>query len=178
MRNEGDGVSMTRIAEVAGYSIGTLYQYFPDRRSLLCELMHDMCEADLEAVTGLLPQLEGVDIGTRVDRVVDLLVESASTNRALIRALVRDVLPTLEAGDFDDLLPAMTALLAADLERYAADLGIRDYAMTARLILVGVEAILFDTAVDHPEDFDDGSLRTEVRMLVRGYLGVGPAIAS
>jgi AcrR family transcriptional regulator len=178
MRSEGEGVSMTRIAEVAGYSIGTLYQYFPDRRSLLCELMHDLCESDLEAILALLPEIQGAEVGTRVDRVVEHLVDSASTHRALIRALVRDVLPTLGEEDFDDLLPAMTALLAEDLEQHRAELGVRDCTMAARMMLVGVEAILFDAAVDHPESFDDGTLLAEVRALVRGFLRIRPRLAS
>lgn len=169
---------MTRIAEVAGYSIGTLYQYFPDRRSLLCELMHDLCESDLDAILALLPQIQGADVGTRIDRVVEHLVESASENRSLIRALVKDVLPTLEDGEFDDLLPSMTALLAEDLEQHRAELGVRDCTMAARMMLVGVEAILFDAAVDHPECFDDGTLLVEVRALVRGFLRLRTPIAS
>src|SRR5450432_4174266 len=37
--NEGlDSVSTSRIAAVAGVSIGTLYQYFPNKESLLCGL--------------------------------------------------------------------------------------------------------------------------------------------
>lgn len=169
---------MTRIAEVAGYSIGTLYQYFPDRRSLLCELMHDLCESDLEAILALLPRLEGMHVGDRIDRVVEHLVESASENRALIRALVRDVIPTLAEGDFDDLLPSMTALLAAELEQHRDALGVRDTTMAARMMLVGVEAILFDAALDHPACFDDGTLLVEVRALVRGFLRLEPALAS
>ena len=35
---------MTRIADIAGYGIGTVYEYFPNRRSLICELMHQVCE--------------------------------------------------------------------------------------------------------------------------------------
>lgn len=165
---------MTRIAEVAGYSIGTLYQYFPERRSLLCELMHEVCEDEFEAVMRLLPELQGLDMGARIDRVLEVLVRSAAKNRALLRTVVSDVLPTLDADAVEDLLPAMAALLAADLEANADQVEVRDTEIAARFILVGVEAIVHDAAVDHPEWFDDDTLLDEAKTLVRRYLRVRP----
>ncbi|MBL8941904.1 MAG: TetR/AcrR family transcriptional regulator, partial [Myxococcales bacterium] len=38
LKEQGAEVSMTRIAEISGYGIGTVYEYFPNRPSLLCEL--------------------------------------------------------------------------------------------------------------------------------------------
>lgn len=174
MQEEGADASMTRIAEVAGYSIGTLYQYFPDRRSLLCELMAEVCDAEFEAVMAVLPTLEGAHIGETIDTVLDILVASAGRNRVLMRALVVDVLPTLEPDALEDLVPSTAPLLAHHLEVHAVDIEVRDFAMEARFILVGVEAIVHDAAAEHPEWFDDDTLAREVKALVHGYLRVRP----
>jgi AcrR family transcriptional regulator len=70
-----DGVTTNRIAEVAGVSIGSVYQYFPDKRAIY-RALHDR-------------HVE------QISRVIDAtLVEQASSSlddfvRALITALVR-----------------------------------------------------------------------------------------
>ena len=44
------GLTTTRVAEVAGVSVGTLYQYFPNREALLNALLADHLEAAIGAV--------------------------------------------------------------------------------------------------------------------------------
>lgn len=166
---------MTRIAEVAGYSIGTLYQYFPDRRSLLCELMHEVCERELQAVMALLPTVQDSSAAEVIDAVLAVLVASAADHRGLIRVLVVDVLPTLEPGALEDLVPSVAPLLAQQLRSRADQMRVRDFEMAARFILVGVEAIVHDAAVEHPSWFDDDTLLVEVKTLVHGYLSVSGA---
>ena len=165
---------MTRIAEVAGYSIGTLYQYFPDRRSLLCELMHEVCERELQSVMRLLPTLHGATAREVIDAVLGVLVASAADHRGVIRVLVLDVLPTLEPAALEDLVPSIAPLLAQQLQLRADQMRVRSFEMAARFILVGVEAIVHDAAVEHPEWFDDDTLLSELKTLVYGYLAVVP----
>jgi len=169
---------MTRIAEVAGYSIGTVYQYFPDRRALLCELMHEVCEGELEAVISLIPELGSASVPDAVDAVLRVLIASASKNRVLLGLLVGEVGPSLEPEAIEDLVPSVAPLLAMQLEVRAGEVAVRCFDMAARLILVGVEAIVHDAAVEHPEWFDDDVLLAELRALVLGYLGLKAGEAS
>jgi hypothetical protein len=53
-------------------------------------------------------------------------------------------------------------------------MNVRDFDMAARFILVGVEAIVHDAAVQHPEWFDEDTLLVEVKKLVHGYLAIRP----
>ena len=46
----GQGLTTSRVAEVAGVSVGTLYQYFPNRDALLNALLADHLEAAITAV--------------------------------------------------------------------------------------------------------------------------------
>ena len=174
LRELGPDASMTRIAEVAGYSIGTLYQYFPDRRSLLCELMHEVCERELHAVMALVPALQGAHVAEVINAVLGVLVTSAAEHRGVIQVLVTDVLPTLEPNALEDLVPTIAPLLAQQLRIRANQMTVRDFDMAARFILVSVEALVHDAAVEHPEWFDEDALLSEVKALVHGYLAVRP----
>ncbi len=163
---------MTRIAAVAGYSIGTVYQYFPDRTSLLCELMHEECEREFEAVLGALPELASAPVDGAIGRVLELLVGSAAAHRGLMKIIVVEVLPTLGPDAIEDLVPPLAALLAAQLEARADDIEIRNFEMAAHFILEGVEAIIHSTAVERPEWFDRPELLDELEAMVCGYLHV------
>jgi AcrR family transcriptional regulator len=47
-----DRLTTTRVAERAGVSVGTLYQYYPNKHSLMCALLerkHDSVSAAIEA---------------------------------------------------------------------------------------------------------------------------------
>ncbi len=70
-RAEGfHGASMSRIASVAGMSVGHIYQYFENKDAIIIAL----CERDFEELMSV-PPLEEVDLGT-----VDGFVEAALAN--------------------------------------------------------------------------------------------------
>lgn len=46
----GEGLTTTRVAEVAGVSVGTLYQYFPNREALINALLADHLDSAIGAV--------------------------------------------------------------------------------------------------------------------------------
>jgi len=74
-------LSTTRVAEVAGVSVGTLYQYFPNRDALINALLADHLEAAIVAVehacetSSELPRAEAVErvvrafLGAKAQRI-------------------------------------------------------------------------------------------------------------
>ena len=70
-----EAVTMTAIAEQAGASIGTLYDYFPDKETLAVALMQQYTEEMDEFWKVLLEPIAELDRGA----LADLLVEGALT---------------------------------------------------------------------------------------------------
>ena len=90
---ETDGLTLlttSRIADRAGVSIGTLYQYFPDREAILLEMGQRHSDAMREKITSIL--LESPETGN-VRAIVRALMEgvqgSAETRMVLSDALFR-----------------------------------------------------------------------------------------
>lgn len=90
---ESDGLThltTSRIADRAGVSIGTLYQYFPDREAILLEMGQRHSDAMREKITSIL--LDTPDTGN-VRAIVRALMEgvqgSAETRMVLSDALFR-----------------------------------------------------------------------------------------
>jgi len=102
-RDGFDAVTTNRIAEVAGVSIGSVYQYFPDKRAIFVALHQ-----------------RHVD---RIDRMVEtrLVEHAASSLEDLMRAMVEGM---IEAHETD---PELHELLLTEVP-HRAD-GTRDFAV-------------------------------------------------
>lgn len=62
LRTEGDAAATTtRVAEVAGVSVGTLYQYFPNREALLFAVLADHLEHAISALERACDANEGIE---------------------------------------------------------------------------------------------------------------------
>ncbi len=103
-----DGASTTRIARVAGVSIGSLYQYFPGKDAIATALIRRQAAEDVAHLREAIAASRGLPLEERLERIVDLALEPVLARpRLFVFILTR--LPEL------DLLP-----VARDLERQLA----------------------------------------------------------
>jgi AcrR family transcriptional regulator len=71
-----EGLTANHIAERAGFSIGTLYQYFPNRESILDTLIDREREASDRRIRAALAQIKGGGIADTVREIVRILINS------------------------------------------------------------------------------------------------------
>lgn len=76
-----------RVAEVAGVSIGSLYQYFPDKRALLAAIRRRHFDDVLAAVRAA---VEAGPLGERIERLVRGMLQVHSVYPELHRAVVEE----------------------------------------------------------------------------------------
>jgi AcrR family transcriptional regulator len=80
------------VAERAGVSIGTLYQYFADKNAVLLALAQQQMQSTLEAVRRALAPAQGLDPEARVRAMVRVLVHAfgdrARARKAVIQAIL------------------------------------------------------------------------------------------
>jgi AcrR family transcriptional regulator len=69
-----DGLTTTRVAERAGVSVGTLYQYVPDKAALVGAVVEAYLAREEEAKRAALAEAESETLGPLVDRLVDAFV--------------------------------------------------------------------------------------------------------
>lgn len=160
-----------RIAERAGVSIGSLYQYFPNKDAILVELARQHVA---ESVAMLAPQLQRLDEGAPWDEVLPDVVDAMVSMHALAPTLhrslfeetrlpkaVRDELELLE----NQLVEVTSRALAADPACAA-----KDTRLTARVVVNAIES-LTHRLVLHPTAGDDhAAVAREITALVRAYV--------
>lgn len=106
------GFTTNKVAEAAGVSIGSLYQYFPDKISLVGAIRRNHIEDSLAAVRNA--QADGRPVAEFVEALVSNLIEAHSIHPGLHRVLL-DEAPGLEAyRDQNSLIEAQYLSLYAE----------------------------------------------------------------
>ena len=143
------GATTNDIADEAGVSVGSLYQYFPNKDAILVELTRRHIE---QATRGLADVLQRVDPADGFDHilrvVVDFLVEQHQHDR--LHVLVAHTAPrTQEIGEALDRARSHLVDLAADL--LASTITDRRHrALTARMVVSVVDSAVHDVIIRQP----------------------------
>ena len=159
-----------RVAEVAGVSVGSLYQYFPNKEALIGALvevhftrMRALFASTLAAVAdGPLPLaaralIEAVMAGHR---------EHPDLHRVVLEQLPRLGIQA-ERDGFDAFA---VPLIASYIERRRADLRPADAHLAAWVLMRTLQPLVHAAVLRGPEFFADPAFIDEATALVVGYL--------
>jgi AcrR family transcriptional regulator len=160
-----------RIAERAGVSIGSLYQYFPNKDAILVALVHRHIA---EGTAALQPHLRRLSSGARFDDVLPDIVEAMVAMHALAPGLHRVLfeethLPQTLRAELDELEERLIDLtadtLAADLDSPAPD----PY-LAARIVINTIEGLTHRLVLRQPTGITPQTIAHEITELVRAYI--------
>ena len=168
-----------RIATAAGLSVGSLYQYFPNKDAILVELVDAHIDAGSEAVTAALgraldpPSATRVPLPDLIGPVVTALVALHADGRGLHRVLFEEApRPPEQLARLREIERTLTAAVAALLETHP-DVRVPDAALAARLTIDTIESLVHRVATDATSGIADDDLAAEITRLVVAYLSSG-----
>lgn len=161
-------LTTNRVAEEAGLSVGTLYQYFPNKQALVAELIDRHVSEELTCLSEELTLLQNKPLAMIVERLVTTYVGIHQADPELTRALHAQV-PHLELTE-----PLRVATrrfevqLSGVLRRHPQAAGGSDLA--AFIAVNTVEALTLLALMEQPEKLREDAFLQEVVTLVSGYL--------
>jgi AcrR family transcriptional regulator len=168
-----DKASTNRIAEVAGVSVGSLYQYFPGKEALVAAVAARHQQEIMATVRGELAEILAEPVELAMRKLVAVAVKAHRVDPGLHRVLAEQIprvgeLATLETFDRENF-----ALFRGYLERHRDELRIDDLELAAFVCVTSIEALAHNAVLHHPDSFAGAamaSLIEEGAQLVIGYL--------
>jgi len=161
-------LTTTRVAARAGVSVGTLYQYFPDKRSLVTALKVQYFELIVSRIAEAARRSAGLPLEPAVRAMVRALLEVKRKHHDLTIALRE---PMLEAGG-DAIVREATGRLAAEVQRVleAAAPGLADASTAAATLVAAIEGVVGAVVYTAPRRLKEPELEEELVALAVGYI--------
>ena len=179
LRTEGyHAASTNRVARVAGFSVGSLYQYFDDKRAVVGALLDQVLRSEAERIGQLLDRLTRVEPAVALDQLVRTVLAERRSKAHLLRILDAHAQELGYEAPLRHALRTQAALLADPLHRFAAAQLARAFrgAFDEGLAVVArfLHALSYALAVDAPEHLDDESIAARASAALAG-LATAPA---
>jgi len=169
-------LTTTRVAERAGVSVGTLYQYFPDKRALVTALKVEYFGLMTRAVEGALrvraeQDPRGEDLEGTIRSSLAALLEVKRKHRPLTRAL-REPMAEMDGHGFvRETLARFAALFAPMLVRIDPR---ADPSRRGMVLVSALEGAITYAALESPSWLEEPWFLDDLVRLALGCLGVTP----
>ena len=172
VREGFDGLTTNAVAEAAGVSIGSLYQYFPNKQALVAALIEQHLDEKSAHTFAELQRVATLPIPQAVRAMIELTIASYREDPGLKRVLIEQV-PRVGrmakiAALHEGLLAAVTALFVARQH----EIDVKDPSTAAFILLSAIEAICQRAALFEPARLRDPALIDEATSMVTRYLGL------
>lgn len=163
-------ITTKKIAEVAGVSIGSLYQYFPNKEALLGALMDQGLVGFQNKMNTLIDSLKSNSSEELIDSCVDLTLHMMLEDKAMISEIYRQVpelgrLPSIFAGR-----QAVVERIAIELEKhhpgFEKPLYLRSSFIGCNAVMGIVQTMLYDKT----QIYTIEELSQELKIMVTAYL--------
>lgn len=170
LKREGiDAITTNRIAEVAGVSIGSLYQYFPDKNAIFLALHRRHVEQIDRVIQGALFDHAASSLAEMIAGLIDAMIDAHLADPELDRLLSTRV---PQRGDgtraFGDRLHGVFRLgLAARIGELGKD---RDLDTAAFIVANMVDALCHGAVLRRPSALTLAEAKAEATHAVLAYL--------
>lgn len=165
--NGYDALTTNRVAERAGVSIGTLYQYFPDKAAVVGALVEDRLGREVQAMRAASEGSAGLPVLEAADRPAGAFVGLFSDDPGRSAAVLYGALRVRWRPVVDGLIEQAVGAVADRLRRAGGWASPETTAYVAVAAAVGVVA---RALAERPDMLRDGTASREVQAVVRGYL--------
>jgi AcrR family transcriptional regulator len=175
VREGYDRASTNKIADAAGVSIGSLYQYFPTKEALVAAVIERHMREMMDVVRASFVRVGALPLPEAARELVKVMIEAHRVEPKLHRVLVEQIprvgsLDRIEAIDEEAF-----ALVRAYLEAHAGEVSVADLDLASFVAVTAVEALTHSVVLRRPALLGDDRFIDEVAALVVRYLRGGAA---
>lgn len=157
------------VAEAAGVSVGSLYQYFPTKESIVGVLIERRAREDAERVRHMLEGMRELPVREMIAKMVGEMVALHREARPLYRAMLPLVARVRRHRYVREVIAGMRREIAAELARRGGELRKSDLDVPVFVGGHAFEACLHAALDERPELLDDPAFAAELSDLLARY---------
>jgi len=166
-----DRASTNRIAEVAGVSIGSLYQYFPSKEALVAAVIDRHTQEVSEVTRNALVKAAARPIEVAAREFVSVAIDAHRVNPKLHGVLSEQIPRVGRLENIEANVREGYALVRGYLEAHRDEIDVADLDLAAFVLVTAVEALTHAAVLRRPDILADGKARYFVddvtRLMVR-----------
>lgn len=166
-----DRASTNRIAEEAGVSIGSLYQYFPGKEALVAAVIDRHQQELMQVARGTLAAVAALPMEQAVRKLVTMAIKAHRVDPKLHRVLAEQIPRIGKLKDVEVFKRENYALFRTYLEAHREETRALDLDVAAFVCVTSIEALTHAAVLHHPEVLADEAAVTLVdeatRLIVR-----------
>ena len=170
-----DRASTNKIADAAGVSIGSLYQYFPTKEALVAAVISRHTGDMMDVVREALVRVAALPIPEASRELVKTMIDAHRIEPKLHRVLVEQIPRVGNLEDIEKLDEEATALVRAYLEGHRNEIAIDDLEIASFICVASVEALTHAAVLRRPALLDNPRFVEEVASMITRYLTTGVA---
>lgn len=173
VREGFDKASTNRIAEAAGVSIGSLYQYFPTKEALVAAVIDRHNKDLMQLARGALAEVAALSLRQAVRKLVTVAIDAHRLDPGLHRVLAEQIPRTGRLEKVAAFNREYYSLFKAYLEDHRHELRVADLDLAAYVCVTSIEALTHTAVLHRPDMLSDegaGKLVDEASRLILRYL--------
>jgi AcrR family transcriptional regulator len=170
VRDGYENASVNVIADRAGCSIGSLYQYFPTKEALIAEVMRLHAQRVIEAFMSKMVAFAHVPVREAVRGVIGCTLDAYTLDPALLRVIVQQVPRTGQLARSKELEEQVAMMLRGYLEFHREELVIENIDLAVKILVHGIDGVATAMVVEDPKLPARDELADELTAMVVRYV--------
>ncbi|MFB6419654.1 MULTISPECIES: TetR/AcrR family transcriptional regulator [Bradyrhizobium] len=173
VREGFEKASTNRIAEIAGVSVGSLYQYFPSKEALVAAVIERHNDEIMKVVRAAFVEVADMPIDKAVRRLVTVAIEAHHIDPDLHRILAEQIPRIGQLRDVEATNREVHALVRGYLESHRKEMRKIDMDVATFICVSAIEAVAHNTVLNGAEMLSEKMVKVlvdETTRMVVGYL--------
>jgi len=162
-------LTTTLVAERAGVSVGTLYQYFPNREALINSVIKGYLDEVVSSIERSCQDLDGRRLEELATGLADAFI-AAKYKRIDVSRAMHEPLADVGGAELVKTAATRAAGFIANNLQSCRNASFRDVPLLALLIVMACSSLLQTAIADQTGLVNANALRGHMRAMVLGYL--------
>jgi AcrR family transcriptional regulator len=167
-----DKASTNRIAEAAGVSVGSLYQYFPSKEALVVAVIDRHNQHTMQLVRSALSKVVGQPLERVIREMVAVAIQAHRINPKLHRVLTEQIPRTGQLENVEAFNREYFSLFRNHLDNCSEALRPKDLGLATYLCVTSMEAVAHNAVLRNEKLSDEQAeaLVDDASRMIVGYL--------